>query len=218
VSDWLIWQVVDSAFPTGLFAHSWGLESAWQHGEISDAAALRAFTEMVIVQAGHASLPFVNDAFERPDRLAELDHLSDAFLTNEVGNRASRTQGRSLIATAARVWPSDALRGLERAAADTCAHVAPLCGATLRSLDVPRSSAQRMVLFGAARGVLSAAVRLGIAGSYEAQSLQHACAPLLEAVAENCASHGVSDLAQTAPMIDLFQARHDALYSRLFQS
>jgi urease accessory protein len=160
----------------------------------------------------------VNDAFERPDRLAELDLLSDAFLTNEVGNRASRTQGRSLIATAARVWPSDALGRLERAAADTCAHVAPLCGATLRSLDVPRGSAQRMVLFGAARGVLSAAVRLGIAGSYEAQSLHHACAPLLEAVVGNCASLGISDLAQTAPMIDLFQARHDALYSRLFQS
>lgn len=218
MSGWLIWQVVDSAFPTGLFAHSWGLESAWQHGEIRDAAALRAFTEMVVVQVGHASLPFVNEAFDRPDRLAELDLLSDAFLTNEVGNRASRTQGRSLIATAARVWPSEALGRLARAAADTCAHVAPLCGATLRSLDVPRASAQRMVLFGAARGVLSAAVRLGIAGSYEAQRLQNACAPVLEAVAGTCAGLGVSDLAQTAPMIDLFQARHDSLYSRLFQS
>ena len=27
-----------------------------------------------------------------------------------------------------------------------------------------------------------------------------------------------ADLAQTAPLIDLFQARHDTLYSRLFQS
>ncbi|HZB25823.1 MAG TPA: urease accessory UreF family protein [Vicinamibacterales bacterium] len=218
MSDWLIWQVVDSAFPTGLFAHSWGLESAWQHGEIRDAAALRVFTETAVIQAGHASLPFVNDGFDWPDRLAALDLLSDAFLTNEVGNRASRIQGRSLIATAARVWPSDALGRLERASADTCAHVAPLCGAILRSLDVPRASAQRMVLFGAARGVLSAAVRLGIAGSYEAQRLQHACAPLLEAVAANCSALGVSDLAQTAPLIDLFQARHDTLYSRLFQS
>ena len=36
MSDWLTWQVVDSAFPTGAFAHSFGLESAWQQGEVED--------------------------------------------------------------------------------------------------------------------------------------------------------------------------------------
>ena len=54
MSDWLTWQVVDSAFPTGAFAHSWGLESAWQHGEIEGAPALEAFLEASIHQAGHA--------------------------------------------------------------------------------------------------------------------------------------------------------------------
>jgi urease accessory protein len=75
-----------------------------------------------------------------------------------------------------------------------------------------------VVLYGTARGVLTAAVRLGIAGSYEAQRLQHACAPELEAVAARCQALTPEDLAQTAPLIDLWQSAHDRLYSRLFQS
>src|SRR4029078_4431630 len=27
MNDWLTWQIVDSAFPTGTFSHSWGLEA-----------------------------------------------------------------------------------------------------------------------------------------------------------------------------------------------
>lgn len=218
MSDWLTWQVVDSAFPTGLFAHSWGLESAWQHGEIETPGDLRAFLDDAIVQAGRATLPFVNAGFDRPDTLEELDDLADAFLTNAVANRASRAQGRTLLATAVRVWPSPVLEALQARAAATHAHVAPLSGVTFRAIGLPLQTAQRAVLFGTARGVLSAAVRLGIAGSYEAQRLQHACASSLERAAAAYADADVDDLAQTAPLVDLFQARHDLLYSRLFQS
>jgi urease accessory protein len=75
-----------------------------------------------------------------------------------------------------------------------------------------------MLLYGTARGVLSAAVRLGIAGSYEAQRLQHGCGPWLDRVADRCADLSLDDVAQTAPVIDLLQSAHDRLYSRLFQS
>jgi urease accessory protein UreF len=37
-------------------------------------------------------------------------------------------------------------------------------------------------------------------------------------VAAECADLGVEDLAQTAPVVDIIQAGHDHLYSRLFQS
>ena len=29
VDSWLVWQIADSGFPTGGFAHSGGLEAAW---------------------------------------------------------------------------------------------------------------------------------------------------------------------------------------------
>ena len=218
MSDWLTWQVVDSAFPTGAFAHSGGLESAWHHGEIAHPDAFRAFLDAAIQQAGFAALPLLNAAYRSPHELETLDRLADAFLLNAVANRASRIQGRTLAATAARVWPSDDIADLKRRAGRTHAHVAPLSGAVWRAIGLPLQTAQKVVLYAAARSVLTAAVRLGIVGSYEAQRLQYACGPHLDAIAVRCAALTPHDLAQTAPILDLLQSAHDRLYSRLFQS
>jgi urease accessory protein len=215
---WLIWQIVDSAFPTGAFAHSAGLESAWQQGEIEDLDALDWFVRGSVLQAGHGVLPLLNSAYQHPERLAALDELSDAFLVNAVANRASRVQGRSLLATAARVWRSGEMSELRGVAQATCGHVAPVTGAVFRVVGLSLASAQRIALYGAARAVLTAAVRLGIAGSFEAQRMQHATAAWLEQVAQRCGALTADDLAQTGPIIDILQAGHDRLYSRLFQS
>jgi urease accessory protein len=218
MSDWLTWQIVDSAFPTGAFAHSWGLEAAWQQGEVADRDGLRRFLEASILQTGHASLPLVNDAYRSPEQLEALDAVADAFLLNAVANRASRIQGRALLGTAGRIWPSAELAALQARADATCAHVAPVAGAAFCAIGLPLPTVQRVVLYGAARGVLSAAVRLGIAGSFEAQRMQYECSPWLEKIADRCGAHSIDDLAQTAPVLDLLQAGHDRLYSRIFQS
>ena len=217
-SDWLVWQVVDSAFPTGAFAHSWGLEAAWQQGEIQDRGALRGFLDAAIQQAGCAALPLATAAYRAPERVCELDALDDACLLNAVANRASRIQGRTLVATAARVWPSPALVRIQRDAASGTAHVAPFSGATFAALGLSLRTTQQVLLFATARGVLSAAVRLGIVGSYEAQQLQVECGEQLDDVLAACADLDERHLTQTAPILDLLQAGHDRLYSRLFQS
>ncbi len=90
--------------------------------------------------------------------------------------------------------------------------------AVFRAIGLALSTAQKVVLYGTARGVLSAAVRLGIAGSYEAQRMQFECGPWLDVLTERCAGLRERDLAQTAPVLELLQSRHDRLYSRLFQS
>lgn len=217
-SSFLAWQLADSAFPTGAFAHSWGLEAAWQHGEIPDVAAVRRFVEGAVQQTAFGVLPLLNAAYEDARRWADLDALADAFLINAVANRASRQQGRTLLATAARVWPSPDMDLAREHASKLCAHLGPVAGVVFRTVGVPLATAQQLALFGTARGVLSAAVRLGILGSYEAQRLQAACVPLLEACYARAARFDEEDLAQVAPIPDLLQATHDRLYSRLFQS
>jgi urease accessory protein len=241
MQDALVWQLVDSAFPTGAFAHSLGLESAWHHGEVSSREDLRRFVEATILQAGSGTLPLVNAAYREPARLAEWDALDDAFLSNAVANRASRQQGRTLIASAARIFASSTLDALAARAASTpnfqsptskelpspksqtlppplCAHAAPLTGAVFAALGVALETTQHVVLFVAARGVLSAAVRLGATGSYEAQRLQAECAAWSATVQARYQDTGPDDLAQTAPLIDILHGAHDRLYSRLFQS
>jgi urease accessory protein len=218
MNPFLAWQLVDSAFPTGAFAHSWGLEASWQHGEIEDAAALTRFVEEVVRQTAYGLVPLFNEAFDRPDRWDELDELAHAFLTNAVSNRASRQQGRTLLTTAARIWPSPELDAAKVLAAHLSVHLGPVSGIVFRQIGVSRDAGQQLLLYGAARGVLSAAVRLGIIGSYEAQRVQRDCATLLEDLSKTCAALSVDDLAQVAPIPDLLQATHDRLYSRLFQS
>jgi urease accessory protein len=215
---WRVWQLVDSAFPTGGFAHSWGLESAWQCGEVPDESALERFVRDSLLQASRAALPLVNAAHTASSPFDRLDALCDAFLTNPVANRASRAQGRALIATCARTWPIASLMALDVEVKRGCGHAAPVFGATMRALDIPRPIAQRMFLFMTARGVLNAAVRLGIVGSYRAQQMQAASTADLEAIVEAGADLDEDDLTQSAPIIDLMQAAHDRLYSRLFQS
>jgi urease accessory protein len=214
----LAWQLVDSAFPTGGFAHSGGLETAWQSGEVPDDEALARFVHGVVEQTGRGVLPLLNAAHRDPSRLETLDRIADAFLVNAVANRASRVQGRALAATMARVWDGDDVRALAGRVEAGSGHLGPVMGAMFAAVQVPSDTARRICLYSAARGVLSAAVRLGIAGSYDAQRLQYDLGPAIAAIAERARAFDEQDLAQTAPLVDLLQAAHDRLYSRLFQS
>src|SRR5688572_27307111 len=101
----LVWQLVDSAFPAGGFAHSGGLEASVHHGHVADSVTLRAFACQAIAQAGRSALPLVTAAHQNPEDLAELDRLSDAFLSSPVANRASRAQGRAFLTASARSFP-----------------------------------------------------------------------------------------------------------------
>ena len=214
----LLLQLSDSAFPTGGFAHSGGLEAAWHCGEVRDLEALRRFVRDALWQAGRGVLPFASSAHEDPRLLAELDRRCQAFLTNLVARRASTVQGRAFLATSARIWPGPMIATIQSAARPLAGHYAPLAGAVLRALDVPLAEGQQLLLYIAARGILSAAVRLGITGPYGAQRLQFESHSDVAAVLARCASLRDGDVAQTNPIADLLQAGHDRLYSRLFQS
>jgi urease accessory protein len=208
---WRLLQLADSAFPTGGFAHSCGLEAAHQAGEVTD---LRRFARDAIWQAGLGALPLLRAAFLDPSALPALDARAEAFLANHVANRASRTQGRAFSATCAAIFPGR----VSLATAGLRMHLAPLWGAVFCALELRLEDAQRLYLWTTARGVLSAAVRLGLAGTLEAQGLMAGLDPALDEALESCCTLGLESLAQPAPLADLLSATHDRLYSRLFQS
>ena len=216
-TTWLVLQLGDSTFPTGGFAHSQGLEAAWQLGHVRDVGA---YVDESLWQAGSAALPFVRaGADSEGSGFRDVDATCDAFVVNHVANRASRAQGRSLLSTVKRVFAgTPAVSRLAHDAEDTCMHHAPLFGKALVCLGIERREAQRLWLHGALRGTLSAAVRLGALGPLEAQRMHADRASLLSRVLEACHDLTVDEAAHAAPLSDVFAALHDQLYARLFQS
>jgi urease accessory protein len=231
IPSFILWQLADSAFPTGGFAHSAGLEAAWQHGEVRNRSELREWLVVSLNQVSRAALPFVNTAHAEPERLEELDRLCDAFTSNHVANRASRLQGRALLVAVERIFPEhnlqrastpnehDTLKRPEgRAPSPPFAHLSPVFGTVSGSLGISHDEAIRLFVFMHLRSAIAAAVRLNIVGPMEGQAIQFQLAGQAEAVAQRGATLTLGDLAQTAPLLDLWQGAQDRLYSRLFQS
>ncbi len=216
---WRVLQLADSAFPTGGFAHSGGLEAAL-HARTAKPASVEPFVLEAITAAAHASLPIVGAAWAEPARLAELDAFTATTLWSHVAARASRTQGRAWIDVTARAFAVPALVELRRRviAEEQPGHLAPMFGMVMQVLEVSRDDAYAMFLHLTVRGLLSAAVRLGAVGPTEAQAIHGRLAPALEAALALAKSLSLDEVAQTSPITELVQAGHDRLYTRLFQT
>ena len=219
--DWLIWQIADSAFPAGAFAHSGGIEAAWQCGFLMDSSDLAGWIRASLRQIARGVGPFVACTCRAPQRFQEADQINDAFLSNHVANRASRAQGAAFLAAATRVFdPALALaRKLGRdAQARPTLHFGPVFGLLSAQLDLEVPAACSMFLFMSLRSMISAAVRLGIVGPMQGQCIQADLSDDARRLVSLATALRLDELAQTMPLLDLAQANQDRLYSRLFQS
>ncbi|KAL1478248.1 hypothetical protein MTO96_016432 [Rhipicephalus appendiculatus] len=61
-------QISDSAFPTGSFAHSAGLEAAYQRGFLTTSEKVEKFLLASTENVGSFSIPFVREAHQVVDR------------------------------------------------------------------------------------------------------------------------------------------------------
>ena len=220
MSPLLLWQLADSAFPSGGFTHSGGFEAAVQHGDARTIDDVDRLVRASVRQAGRGTLPFAVAAHHDREQLPGLDARIDLFLNQPVSNRASRAQGLALINTAARVFHTSSVLALADcvAARRLAGHHAPIFGALMGALGVDLDTASQLFLYQTARSVISAATRLGVIGMFDGQRLQQHAAGEIQRTLDVCRGIAPEDAAQVAPLLDLYQSTQDRLYSRLFQS
>ncbi|KAI0525298.1 UreF-domain-containing protein [Xylaria bambusicola] len=100
------------------------------------------------------------------------------------------------------------------------AHLAPLFGAVARLLGLAPRQTAYVFLFSHAKALVSAAVRAGMFGPYQAQKILAGgeLQVLLADLIEREWNVDVEHAAQSVPVMDLWIGRHEMLYSRIFNS
>uniref|UniRef100_K3X7Q1 Urease accessory protein UreF n=1 Tax=Globisporangium ultimum (strain ATCC 200006 / CBS 805.95 / DAOM BR144) TaxID=431595 RepID=K3X7Q1_GLOUD len=256
-SDWVVWQMIDSLYPTGGFAHSVGLEAAVQERIVTKAASpsnaspLHQFLRSTLHQTANFALPIVysmhaavtdkqaNDGsgFSSNDAAVDESCVVAAFLeinahatalfSNHVAKKASFAQGAAMLRLAISSYHSKhddrfqvlvTIRKESKRQKHPGIHHAVVFALVCALLGVDAATCQRMYLFFVIRDVLSAATRLNLIGPFEASRMQFEMSELMEQVFQAKKNRPIDDSYSSAPVLDLIQAMHDQLYTRIFNS
>ncbi|CAI5710893.1 unnamed protein product [Hyaloperonospora brassicae] len=207
-------------------------EAAAQEGLVS-ARSLPAFLSASLHQNANFALPLVFSSRQTlvtaPDFVESVLRLNSraiALYSNHVARKASFAQGAALLRLALSTYASanprthvllDIRKAVKKRKQEGV-HYAVLFGVVCALLDVAVESTQRMFLYVTTRDILSAATRLNLVGPFEAAKLQFELTPLLEKVVRDKKDREVEDSYSSAPILDLVQAMHDQLYTRIFNS
>jgi len=219
-------QAGDSFYPTGSYAHSFGLEGLTQEGVVHDRETLRQFFLLSVMPALRQSeLPLAAQAwraFGKKDwaKIGELSRLSSALKTAQEARTAADNIGRQRAELVAKLREHPlATDYLKRAAAEGWPF-SPAIAAALegRVLGAPLPAVLGGVYYTSVASVLSAAMKLLRLGQNASQSLLTetlGAAPAIIAAAEQVP---VEDIGWFNPWLDIAAARHATADSRMFIS
>jgi len=227
-SSWILGllQAGDTFYPTGSYAHSFGLEGLVQQGVIHDRDTLRRFLHLsALPSLRHADLPLAAHAwraFAAPDwpRVGELCILSSALRTAREARVASENIGRQRAELAATLHTSPfAQEFVRRAAAENWPHSSAVSAALEgRVVGAPLPAVLAGVSYAALAALLAAAMKILRLGQNAAQSLLTealATAPALIAAAETTP---FDEIGWFNPWLDIAAARHEHADARMFIS
>jgi urease accessory protein len=219
-------QAGDSFYPTGSYAHSFGLEGLVQEGVVRDRATLREFVLRSALPAlRQAELPLAAHAWRALgeadwDRVGELCVLSSALRTAAEARTASENIGRQRAELAALVHEHPLAREyLDRSTRAGWPHAAAVSAALEgRVLGAPLPAVLAGVTYASLAALLSAAMKLLRLGQNASQTLL--AEALREAPGVITAAEAVpfAEIGWFNPWLDIAAARHETAEARMFIS
>jgi urease accessory protein len=219
-------QAGDSFYPTGSYAHSFGLEGLVQENVVYDRATLKSFFQLSVLPAlRQAELPLAAHAWRAfGDKdwklVGELSRLSSALKTAQEARKAAENIGRQRaeLMASLRTHPL-AIEYLKRAGKGDWPF-SPAISAALEGhvLGAPLPAVLGGVYYASVASLLSAAMKLLRLGQNASQSLlveTLAEAPAIMAAAERVP---IEEIGWFNPWLDIAAARHAHADSRMFIS
>ena len=214
---WLM-QANDSQYPSGAYAHSYGLEELVEAGVVKDAEGLERFLERQILPALIAfELPYfvrAHRAAGKGDgrRLLELDAELDAWRLPAETRDASRRIGSRRLELLRQLAPSPLVEG--HAAACPFSHHLVVTAIELSS--IPLAQAARAFAFQTVTGFATASMKLMRLGQSTCQAIVRRMLDRLGAEIDAALSrppHGWFN-----PLLEIASLRHARADARLFIS
>lgn len=219
-SDPMLWllQVNDSSYPSGAYAHSFGLEELVDSGLITDPASLERFFEFQVLPS---LLTFEIPTFARAhaavhrrdlDDLIAMDAELDAWRIPHESREASRRIGSQRLELLAALDHSPFISSFRVA----CPRGHLLVVSALELSTVPSADAARAFAYQTIAGLVSASMKLIRIG-------QNACQQILRRMLTALSADIDSSLVTEPdgwfnPLLEIASLRHARSHARLFIS
>ena len=221
-----ILQFADGLFPSGGFAHSFGLETYAQAGLVRDAAGLetfvRAHLEGAAGPADAAAVALAATAGRDGAAAAcfEIDSRLDAMKIVPEFRAASRQMGAQTARVAAAVTTDACLASLARAIDEeaTAGHHAMVFGAVAGRAGASPEIAAAAYLHSTVALLVGAGLRLLPVGQLDGQRVLAAMRPRIARLARQAAATDLDEMWSFTPGLEIAGLRHAVLEGRLFRS
>lgn len=219
-------QFSDGLFPSGGYAHSFGLESYVQDGVINDSKGVETFLQRFLegtVGPCDAVAMVSAMAYARKNDMTAclaLDATIEAMKGPTEFRQASREMGSSTLRTACALKRYAFLETVLRAvdAGQTPGHHSVAFGICGSVFGWRAHDAASAYLYSTASLIVGSALRLLPMGQLAGQHLLASLGPLIERLADQATEAPREDLWSFAPGIEIAGMRHAQLDARLFRS
>ncbi|MFF3067271.1 urease accessory protein UreF [Kitasatospora sp. NPDC057936] len=218
-------QLTDSAFPSGFYTLSHGLEGYAQAKAVTPDTMPDLLTDLLRHSVGPGdatALALAHRAATAGDweLLAEVDERLHATKLNRELRLASTRTGRQLLDIARESLGGEPLERYAALVADKRApgSQAVAAGVAYAAAGVPAEQALAGDLFAFCTSFVGAALRLRLTDHRKAQVVLRSVAPVLQDVIRAALARELADLGGCVPVADAMSGRHERAEARLFMS
>jgi urease accessory protein len=215
--------LADGRLPSGGHAHSGGLEQAVADGRVRTVADVGLFVRGVLAGSGLTSAAMAAVSCAQAGHWSVLCTEFAARTPSAAARGVAEAQGRALLRTGRRVWPSAILETL--AAFSDRPPLPIVQGAVASSAGLTPAEAAIACVHGIVSGAASAGVRLLGLDPIEVSAMLAGLTAEVDRVATLAATFADTDVrglallpAATGPLLDILAERHDHREMSLFAS